>query len=233
MYYNMAKILITKKDHVEDFIAPLEAAGHQVQAVNFLEYRSVSFEAVPEVDCLFFYSRKGVDYFFKQVNEKDLPLPDHVKFAALGANTAESLKEYVTTVHFTGEGRPGSTFNEFKEWFEGDTVLAVRADNSLNRLRQVTGVDWKLLDLVVYSNEIKESVNFEAHDLAVLTSPLNAKAYFKFQEPPMPCLVAIGQTTATAVKTLKNEVCYASPEPYLDRVADYTLQLLQKLEVDE
>ena len=233
MYFNMAKILITKKDHIEDFVAPLEAAGHQVQAVNFLEYRSVTFEDIPEVDCLFFYSRKGVDYFFKQVKEKEILLPDQVKFAALGANTAESLNEYVNTVDFIGEGRPASTFKDFKDWFAGDAVLAVRADNSLNRLRQVTGVDWKLLDLVVYSNEIKESVNFESHDLAVLTSPLNAKAYFKFQEPPLPCLVAIGQTTATAVKTLENVVCYASPEPYLDRVADYTLQLLQKLKVDE
>lgn len=229
----MAKILITKKDHIEDFVAPLEGAGHQVQAVNFLEYRSVTFEDIPEVDCLFFYSRKGVDYFFKQVKEKEISLPDQVKFAALGANTAESLNEYVNTVDFIGEGRPASTFKDFKDWFGGDAVLAVRADNSLNRLRQVTGVDWKLLDLVVYSNEIKESVNFESHDLAVLTSPLNAKAYFKFQEPPLPCLVAIGQTTATAVKTLENVVCYASPEPYLDRVADYTLQLLQKLKVDE
>jgi len=226
----MANILITKKDHLEAFIKPLKAAGHQVQAVNFLEYRPVGFDEVPSVDCLFFYSRKGVDFFFQQVQEKNMVLPDSIAYAALGANTAESLKEYVESVDFIGEGKPGSTFNEFKDWFSGETVLAVRADNSLNRLRQVTGVDWKILDLVVYSNEIKDSVNFEKHDVAVLSSPLNAKAYFKFQEPPFPCLIAIGQTTATAVKTLKNEICYASPEPYLEAVAHYTLELIKKLE---
>jgi uroporphyrinogen-III synthase len=225
----MANILITKKDHIKDFVEPLETAGHKVQAVNFLEYRPVSFDEVPPVDCLFFYSRKGVEYFFKQVLEKKLKLPVDVKYAALGENTAQSLKQFVAKVDFTGGGRPGSTFKEFKNWFQGNTVLAVRADNSLNRLRQVTGVEWKLLDLVVYSNEIKESVNFEAHDVAVLTSPLNAKAYFKFQEPPLPCLIAIGQTTATAVKTLKDIECFASPEPYLDRLADYTLQLIENL----
>lgn len=226
----MANILITKKDHVSDFITPLEMAGHEVQAINFLEYRAVSFDEVPPVDCLFFYSRKGVDFFFQQVKEKEIQLPSGITFAALGANTAESLKNFVEHVDFVGEGRPASTFKEFKEWFTGETVLAVRADNSLNRLRQVTGVSWKLLDLVVYSNEIKESVNFEAHDIAVLTSPLNAKAYFKFQEPPLPHLIAIGQTTATAVKTLENKECLASPQPYLDRVADFTLQLIEKLE---
>ncbi|SRR6056297_101040 len=225
----MANILITKKDHISDFIRPLEAAGHQVQAVNFLEYRPVFFEEVPEVDCLFFYSRKGVEFFFQHVEEKGIKIPPNLKYAALGANTAESLNEFVDEVDFIGEGRPASTFKEFKNWFTGEAVLAIRADNSLNRLRQVTGVSWKLLDLVVYSNEIKESVNFEPHDIAVLTSPLNAKAYFKFHEDPLPCLIAIGQTTATAVKTLKNHECFASPQPYLERVADYTLQLIEKL----
>jgi uroporphyrinogen-III synthase len=223
----MASILITKKDHIADFEAPLQAEGHTVIAVNFLEYRQVIFEKVPDVDCLFFYSRKGVEFFFERVEEKEITLPKNVKFATLGANTAKTLRNYVEQVDFVGEGQPGITFNAFKKWFSGDTVLAVRADNSLNRLRQVTGVDWKLLDLVVYSNEIKESVNFEEHDIAVLTSPLNAKAYFKFQNPPYPCLVAIGQTTATAIQTLENEVCFVSPEPYLDKVALYVQDLIQ------
>ncbi len=224
----MANILITKKEPIEDFKTPLQKEGHKVMGVNFLEYRQVSFDKIPDVDCLFFYSRKGVEFFFKQVEEKEIELPNKVKYATLGANTAKTLNNYVKKVHFIGEGQPGITFNAFKEWFSGDTVLAVRADNSLNRLRQVTGVDWKLLDLVVYSNEIKESVNFEEHDIAVLTSPLNAKAYFKFQNPPFPCLVAIGQTTATAIQTLENEVCFVSSEPYLDKVAVYVQDLIRE-----
>ncbi len=213
---------------MDEFIGPLEAENHLVQAVNFLDYRPLSFDRVPQVDCLFFYSRKGVEYFFNHIQEKGIDIPKDAKFAALGANTADSLKKFVKKVDFTGEGPPGSTFPAFNNWFQGDSVLAVRADNSLNRLKQVTEVDWELLDLVVYSNEIKESVNFEEHDIAVLTSPLNAKAYFKFQDPPYPCLIAIGQTTATAIKALKEVPCFASPEPYLDKLAEYVLDIIRQ-----
>lgn len=224
----MAHILITKRDHIEEFQEVLQKANHNVIGLNFLDYRPVPFENVPQADCIFFYSRRGVEHFFQQMKNKNLELPEGIQFAALGENTAESLEDYVKEVHFIGEGQPGTSFNAFKKWFRGDTVIAVKADNSMNRLRQVTGVNWKIIDLVVYSNEIKESINFGNHDLAVLTSPLNAKAYLKFQPENLPTIVAIGQTTASAIQSMTDEKCYVAPKPYMKDLSYFVLELLEK-----
>lgn len=219
----MANLLITKQDNIEDLSQILEDTGHEVQGVSFLKYRSVPFENIPEADCFFFYSRRGVDHFFRQVEKKELSIGKDVKMATLGQNTANTLSKYVDKVHFIGEGNPSKTMKAFKKWFAGDKVLAIKADNSLNRLRKVSGVDWQVEGLVVYSNEIKESVNFEKHDIAVLTSPLNAKSYFKFQDSPYPKLVAIGQTTAAAIINYTDDKVFISPKPYLKEVGKFIL----------
>lgn len=223
----MKRILITKQDNIKDFRRILEEQGHRVEGVNFLEFRPVQFEHIPPADCLFFYSRRGVTHFFEQLKEKSLTLPEQAMVATLGSNTAATLSEYVDEIDFIGEGHPAKTMEAFKKWFTGDRVLAIRADHSLNRLRKVTGVDWKVKDLVVYSNNIRESVNFGQHDIATLTSPLNAKSYFKFREPPYPRLVAIGQTTAAAITHYTDDKIYVSPQPYLKDVSKFILGQIQ------
>jgi uroporphyrinogen-III synthase len=223
----MARILITKQDNIKEFVRILEDEGHEVEGVSFLEYRPVPFDKVPDADCIFFYSRRGVDHFFQQIEQKERDIDPNVKYATLGKNTANSLSKYVEQIHFIGEGHPAKTMNAFKKWFSGDKVLAVRADHSKNRLQKVIGVDWKVEDLVVYSNEIKESLNFKEHDIATLTSPLNAKSYFKFQSAPYPKLVAIGQTTSAAISKFTDDEIFISPKPYLKEVSKFILRQIQ------
>ena len=60
-----------------------------------------------------------------------------------------------------------------------------------------------MLDLVVYENVVKSHFSIPFCEYLVFTSPLNAKAYFqkyKFKEQQK--VIAIGKTTATALKKL-------------------------------
>jgi len=228
----MTSILITKEDKEKRFKQPLETAGYKVQDIGFLDFRPIVFQTIPEADCIFFYSKRGVHFFFRQLEQKKIPIPESVQWAALGESTAEVLRSYTKIIDFVGAGKPKTTLDQFRDWFRGNSVLAIRADQSLNRLESLEEEAWTLKDLVVYSNEIKETVNFEDHQVAVLTSPLNAKAYFQFQKEVPKVLIAIGQTTATAVKQFTDQEIFVSPKPYLSEVSHYTLSILNKFKIE-
>lgn len=222
----MSSILITKEDPQKSFRQPLEKEGHIVQDISFLDFRPITFSSIPEADCIFFYSKRGVHFFFEQLLSKDISVPSNVLWAALGESTATAVKSYTNQVDFTGSGKPTDTLDQFRSWFSGQKVLAIRADQSLNRLESLEDESWELVDLVVYSNEIKESINFDKHDVVVLTSPLNTKAYFQFQKDAANIIIAIGQTTASAVKQFTNQKVFVSPKPYLSEVAAFTLKVI-------
>lgn len=127
-------------------------------------------------DCLFFYSKKGVEYFFVTKPE----LSKHIKIAALGTGTASAvLNTTGKTPDFKGDGNPESTAASLKNVAVGQKVLFVRARESKKSIQQLLANKLTVLELIVYKNVPKNDIQKSDADILFFTSAMYAEAYLK------------------------------------------------------
>lgn len=181
------------------FREQLESAGYQVKGTSFLRFEAVPFTTYPTTDWIFFYSRKAVTFFITQIDK----LPAGVRIAAYGSGTAAALKAEGITVHFTGTGAGATTTPSFLKIAKTQSVLFPQARHSRRTVEELSGNQIKSSPLIVYDNQIKESVPIQQAKTLVFTSPLNATAYFqKYKLQDYQSIVVIGEATAAAVRKL-------------------------------
>ena len=169
-----------------------------------LRFVPVPFTDVPHTDWRFFYSPRGVRYFYEQW---DRPYRGHV--ATIGERTGTVVGEYGGQVSFVGTGAPEAVARQFDEVLRsGESVLFVRAENSRRSIQQfLPHIDQQ--DLVVYRNR-PAPVRVPPADICVFTSPLNYQTFLQANTlQSHQKLIAIGPTTAAAIG------------PRCDRVADH------------
>ena len=182
------------------FFQTLTANSHIVHGESLIEFTPVPFDEVPDTDWVFFYSKNGVRYFFEQLKAE---MPPGKKFAAIGPGTADYLEERFRHPHFVGNGNAETTAEAFLKMANGQKVLFPRAMDSRRSIQQILEGKAVLVDLIVYDNVPRKTIELPEFDILVFTSPLNAKAYFsqkkiKEHQP----VIAIGKTTATSLKKL-------------------------------
>ena len=170
---------------------------------SLVHFEGVSFQQVPLADWIFFYSSRGVQYFFEGLAQAGLSLPAGVRLAALGQGTARALARYGQRAAFSGAGDPGPTARAFARQAAGQQVLFPRARRSRRSVQQALGDAIRAIDLVVYDNRPAADIPAGPFDVLVFTSPLNAEAYFaQHSLSPGQRIVAIGATTAAALEAL-------------------------------
>ncbi len=217
--------MITRSQGRESpFRRRLEAAGHAVTGRSLVRFEAVSFREVPPADWVFFYSRRGVQYFFEGLEQAGLSLPAGVRLAAIGRGTAQALGRLGRQADFSGEGDPGQAARAFARQAAGQRVLFPRARRSRQSVQQDLDGIIEAVDLVVYDNRPAEAVPTGPFDVLVFTSPLNAQAYFARQPRRAgQRLVAIGRTTAAALQALGMEEVAIAAAPSEEELAEVVL----------
>lgn len=179
------------------FLEILTSKGYTIIDESLLEFAPVPFSCPKDADWLFFYSKKGVEYFF----ETAPAFPERVKFAALGEGTAQLLAQYIEKVDFVGEGHPETVAENFKHKTQNQKICFVQAKNSQQSVQKLLVPHAQTQNLVVYDNIISAQPLSQAAQNAqilVFTSPLNVEAFAQKAELQISryFCAAIGNTTA-------------------------------------
>lgn len=205
------KVFISRNLKPDSFFErALSERGFEVIGQSLIDFSPVPFELPEGVDWLFFYSRKGVEFFFEKIKVADLP---KVKVAAIGEATAGELRQCGVKIHFVGNGEPKATATAFLEMATGQKVVFPQAQNSRRSIQHLLAEKIESRDLVVYRNLPKREIELPDCEVLAFTSPMNVEAYFskkKIREGQR--IAAIGETTASALRELGIEKVEVAPE---------------------
>jgi uroporphyrinogen-III synthase len=184
------------------FLKALNAQNIAVEGFSLLKLSPIPFLEIPESDWIFFYSQQGVAFFFKDIKEKKLAIPNR-KWAAIGKITAQNLEIHLGKVDFIGNGNPTETAEQFKQIAAGTKILFPCALHSRHSIQSALKNDIFGINFPIYKNEVLEKIAPLPQDLLVFTSPLNAEAYFsKYKLLENQTTLAIGQTTAATLRKM-------------------------------
>jgi len=198
----MKSVFITRNLAAEsEFRQTLEAKGFIVEGKSLIDFKAVKFELIPPTDWIFFYSKKGVKYFFEGISDKaDF---SNRQLACMGKGTKVALETLGKSADFEGKGTPNEIAAAFLKLAKNQSVLFPRARTSRQSIQKILGNHIISYDLVVYINEPKTDCHMSNNNLLVFTSPLNVEAYFyQNRLKPHQRIVAIGETTAKALRKL-------------------------------
>jgi uroporphyrinogen-III synthase len=217
------------------FRAALAARGWAVSGQSLVVLAALPFEAVPDCDWLFFSSQHAVRFFFQTVENQGITIPraaqGAVRWAALGPATAHALAQQSVAADFVGTGDPMATAARFRAQCAPSAgalprILFPAARHARQGLRAQLAADFECIPLEIYDNRPLAEFPARSEEVLVFTSPMNAEAYFsKYQLLDNQCVVAIGATTAAALRGLGLQVVATAAEPNERALAEAVLAL--------
>lgn len=172
--------------------------SYRLSDKTLLEFMPVSFDTSwQQSDWLFFYSKRGVAYFSDVAN----PLP-HQKIGCIGPQTAAYCQDLLgRSVDLVGSSDGAATASQLlAQITSGDVVCFLRAKNSLKSVQAHLPKNM-VMDVVCYANEPQSNLSIPLCEVAVLTSPLNARTWAKAYpgDPTTVTIIAIGRSTSHAL----------------------------------
>jgi len=207
------------------FKRALLAEGWQVHGESLLDFQAVPFEKIPAADWVFFYSKKGVRFFFEQQQTAAIPLPLTMRFATIGEGTARVIQGFGIQPDFIGTGEPASTAQAFSRLAKGQHVIFPQAAQSRQSIQTHLQEQIRAHNLIVYTNSMRTDFQLPAFDILVFTSPMNAEAYFAQKSwQAQQKVVAIGQTTARALTQLGITEVPIAEQPDEQHLAEAVLE---------
>ena len=229
----MKKIFISRRIKKDSFFyKEIKKAGHELYGTSLLSFKQVSFETIPDVDWIFFYSQKGVQYFFKNLNKKKMDLPKTIRWAGFGQVTGKAIEMHGVKCDFAGTGHANTTAPEFLKIAKNQKVLFPRAKHSKRSIQKLIADQIEMHDLIVYDNFPKKNIVLENFDVLIFTSPMNAEAYFqnlaideaenKIKRGQQ--FFAIGETTGNALKKLGVVEVLVPKNPSMEEIAKLVLK---------
>lgn len=185
------------------FKLEMQKAGFEVEGMSLLDFELVPFDSLPTVDWIFFYSQKGVQFFFKHLAATQQILPAKIQLAGFGKKTAEVIESFGQKCHFAGTGVADTTAPQFLKLIKNKKVLFPRAEKSQRSVQQLLDNQSDTIDLIVYKNFPKGDFKIQQPDYLVFTSPMNAEVYFqKYKRKQGQKVFSIGKTTAQKLHNL-------------------------------
>lgn len=167
---------------------------------SLLRFSPLPFELPPQFEWLFYYSPRGVHYFFEQ-----LPVPIQglkgISLAAMGPGTAAACRTRGYEPAFIGNGHPQTVAHQLISLIQGKRIVFIRAHDSRRSVERLLTDQSVRYSVPVYRNEIDDQVSPPAAKLVLLTSPLNASAYLAHRPLQTNQFVgAIGPSTTEALR---------------------------------
>ena len=159
----------------ENHLQILNNAGFLVESVSFVDINRIEINndlTLDAFDWMFFSSKNGVIHFFEQINS----LPEKIKIAAIGAETAKMVQRYGYKVDFIGEGENAIISDAFIALAEGEKILFPGAQNRQPDIQEIISKYCRTTALSVYNNNAFSTQKIEA-DILVFTSSLNVEGY--------------------------------------------------------
>jgi uroporphyrinogen-III synthase len=209
-------VFISRKLNADSiFYKMLSEANIKVIGQSLIELEAIDFQSIPKTEWIFFYSKNAITFFFENIKKQSFPFDEnHYKWATIGEGTAKRLADYQIKADFVGNGNPELTAIEFLKKAKNKTVLFPRATTSQQSIQKILSTQIQSLDLLIYKNQPLKDIESRSEAVLVFTSPMNASAYFDQNSlKNNQKLVAIGQTTAKALKALHFEKMIIASEP--------------------
>ena len=182
----------------------LSKAHFQIVGKSLIELHAIDFQTIPDTNWIFFYSKNAITFFFENIEKQSFSLDKKAfKWATIGEGTAKRLLKYNIKADFIGNGTPDKTAFQFLRQVKKQTVTFPRATTSQKSIQKILADQIQAIDLLVYKNQPIQNIKSRNEAFLVFTSPMNATAYFeKHPLKNQQQLIAIGQTTAKALKNL-------------------------------
>lgn len=215
----MTKIFISRKlEKNSPFLQKMVNLDVEITDRSLIQFNAIPFGALAKTDWLFFYSKKGIQYFFENYSTKK----KLTKIAVIGQASASFLfNNYNIKPDWIGSGIPKTTAIDFEPIAKGQKVLFIQAKNSKQSIQKLLQNKIQGLSLVVYNNQAKTDFDLPLVDILVFTSPLNIKAYFnKYPYIATQKIICIGTSTASELKQYAINNYYIAKEPSLSALAD-------------
>jgi uroporphyrinogen-III synthase len=209
------------------FVALTSQPGWEITALSLLEFEGVPFQDLPEADWLFFYSSKGVQFFFQQ----RVP-PDQLKLATIGPGTAKELEARGYQAAFVGQGSPATVAAAFLTVAAGQGVIFVQARQSRKSVQLALDQQIDGIDLIVYDNVPRPRLIVPDNDYLIFTSPLNFETYRQCNRiNPKQRLIGIGPTTEKSFQWAGIENYRIASQPTESALLSCLLKWQQELPV--
>ncbi|MEM6725678.1 MAG: uroporphyrinogen-III synthase [Bacteroidota bacterium] len=225
------------------FRAVLEAESFSIEAWSYVHFEALPFSYNHDSDWLFFYSPRGVQYFFEQ----EAPASIKAKLAVMGTGTAKRLEHFGLQADFMGTGHPLEVTKQFWKYLKDrNRVSFVQAKHSQNSIAQLLlesspakGKNITQQALVTYNNTLRTDQPLPTSNLLVFTSPLNFEGYWKHsltQTSTTPVLppgeekkryLAIGPTTQKAMLAYLNGPVLQAKQPNEFELAQLVLDQIR------
>lgn len=203
-------IFISRKLKKDSLFHNFSKEGYSLIDISLLKFSPIPFEE-PKTEWVFFYSKNGIDFFFDEC-----PYNEKFKYGVMGPESATYFERKTThSPNFTGNNKGKIIAEDFKNILHHSSISFVKAQNSLGSVEVHLAPSIIKNELICYNNEIDTTVNLPVCDIAALTSPMNAKAFFEINAETLKIgalrCYAIGETTANFIKENYNlSVLYCS-----------------------
>jgi len=195
------KVFVTRMPRGNSYLKNvLEGNGFEVTEKAMIEMVPVKFSNVPACDWIFFSSKHAVKFFFEQK-----PKLNGEKFACVGKETANALRQYGKRAEFIGSSNDTKmTGKKFASLAGNSKILFPSAKESLKTIQHQFVKKENIIDLVVYETFKRNEGSMPEADIVIFNSPSNVEAWFeKFQFPKNMMAIAMGDATANALKLKK------------------------------
>ena len=190
-----------------EFRSVLRANGWGVFGQSFVKLSALPFEQIPDCDWLFFSSQNAVRFFFQNLEQQALAIPE-VQWAALGPSTARVLESFTDRIDFVGSGEPRGTSQLFRRHHARlkipfGKIVFPAARRSRQSVMTLLNLDFKCTHFEIYDNQPITNPLQRKENVLAFTSPMNAEAYFS-QHALLPGqrVAAIGGTTDRTLQKL-------------------------------
>jgi len=192
---------------------------------SLIDFSPLDFQVPDDYDWLFFYSKKGVSFFF-QANPR---LSSKVKIGSIGKGTAKAVLHYFgKEPDFIGDGIPETCAADFKKIAAGQRVIFIRAEESKKSIQNLLKDELTVMELIVYKNVPKIDFAKTDADILVFTSSLNAETYLKkYPAEKNQILAAIGKPSAETIEALGYKDVFCSDSPDETALADLVLKIFE------
>lgn len=181
--------------------SPLLAAyprdAHEWTDVSLLAFEPIDHDT-PESDWLFFYSPRGVDFFYKNEKSENRSY----KVICYGPGTARHYQQVTgLSPEVIGTGDSSNTLPMLLDAVGDESICFVRGRQSVRAIQQLLLDSVRATEVIVYDTTLRSDVELSHYDYALITSPLSYRAFLS-NGGSADIIVAIGATTKAAIKQM-------------------------------